>query len=348
MRLYIDKENLASFIENGSSVDGDAFYDCKRMMRRHMDVYYNFPKSEVLSEGSMLKAWFVANGTSGCGKNENICAFVSDKYPSRPIKSNFLKDSSIDESTAVYLVDEDVSTLQKSHTVLMGGVGEELSTLSKLMFNDEFTFHRLHNIQDKANFSGWQQLDSQGDVLPTTDILILDRYLFGGASDISEVDLENNLYAILKLYAQKAITKVNIVFLCDGIRNPAVWSARKSKIEKIFKRENKNCAVRITFIFYSKSYKRGVDGDKKLYPHDRIIITNYRMFRSGDSFCYYDSKGNIITNGLHLDIDSLADIDNFKYMKSVIQYAQDVYDDIKKLGNNDLIIGDKESNYINF
>ena len=79
-----------------------------------------------------------------------------------------------------------------------------------------------------------------------------------------------------------------------------------------------------------------------------MIITNYRMFRSGDSFCYYNSKGDIVTNGFHLDIDSLVDIDNFKYMKSVIKYTQDIYNDIKKLGNPDLIFGDKESNYIHF
>lgn len=348
MRLYLDKSNLVSFIKNAESLGGELYQDCKRMIKRHLHVHYNFAKDELSGADNLLMAWFLGNGTTGHGYGENTDTFLSCEYPNRPVKSNFLKDRDVDDHMAVYLLDEDVSSLQKSNTVLIGGVGEEIAIFKHLVFAD-YSFHRLHDIQNKSEFSGWEQLDQQGDILPTSDILILDRYLFGGAKDIQEVDLENNLYTILGLYAKKNLQKINIVFFCDGVRNSKVWSDRKSKIEKIFKKENKNCAVRITFVFYAKSFpKDRYEEVRKLYPHDRILITNYRMLRSGDSFCYYNSKGDLITNGLHLDIDSLANAQNYNYMKSIIQYSQTIYDDIKNLGNSDLIYGDKESNYIVF
>ena len=237
MRLYLDKSNLVSFIKNAESLGGELYQDCKRMIKRHLHVHYNFAKDELSGADNLLMAWFLGNGTTGHGYGENTDTFLSCEYPNRPVKSNFLKERDVDDHMAVYLLDADVSSLQKFNTVLIGGVGEEIAILKHLVFAD-YSFHRLHDIQNKSEFSGWEQLDQQGDILPTSDILILDRYLFGGAKDIQEVDLENNLYTILGLYAKKNLQKINIVFFCDGVRNSKVWSDRKSKIEKIFKKEH--------------------------------------------------------------------------------------------------------------
>lgn len=352
-----------SFVESGKHPDMQfAFQDCKRLINRNLDVIYNFPKSEIYApvedcqdeykrkQRDCLQAWFLSSGTSGCGYSESSTTFNSTAYPERPVKTNFLNGSSLERRNAIYLLSGEDHKLMDTLPALIGGVGEEIRTLNKMFVDEDYNLHRLYNIQDKDCFAGWQQFDQDGHILPTSDILILDRFLFGGKNDnIQEIDLENNLYKILALFAEKQRFKLNIVFFTDGIRNKEIWKSRKRRIEQIFKNRNKNISVKVSFILYSRSFpKYRYDIVKRLYPHDRIILTNYRMFRSGDTFCYYDSKGNIITNGLHLDVDSLSHIQNYNYMKSIIKYAQEIYDEIKAIGNDDLIYGDKESNYIRF
>ena len=87
------------------------------------------------------------------------------------------------------------------------------------------------------------------------------------------------------------------------------------------------------------------DNDK--IPHDRFIITNYRLIRSGDSFLYFDTKGKKITNGGALDIDSMANHETYTFVQSLLEKLQACYNDIARL-NNDMIIGSKESKFIRF
>ena len=71
------------------------------------------------------------------------------------------------------------------------------------------------------------------------------------------------------------------------------------------------------------------------------------LFRSGDSFCYYNSRGDVISKGNSLDVDSLAKKSNFDYAMSFIEMVQNLCDKIYGL-NPDNILGDKKSNYIRF
>ena len=72
------------------------------------------------------------------------------------------------------------------------------------------------------------------------------------------------------------------------------------------------------------------------------------MFRSGDSFNYYDSKGNLKTKGDALDVDSIAKASSHAYALQRIRNVQVVVDKLKSLNRNDLIIGDKVSSWIKF
>ena len=99
---------------------------------------------------------------------------------------------------------------------------------------------------------------------------------------------------------------------------------------------NKYSSVNITFVLSHEC------------PHDRLIITNYRMFRSGDSFNYYDSKGNLKTKGDALDVDSMAKASSYRYAVQRINNVQAIVDKLKSLNRNDLIIGDKISSWIKF
>ena len=47
MDLYIDKENLRSFL---NSRDKDEFDDCLRMLRRQLHIVYNMDKADVKND----------------------------------------------------------------------------------------------------------------------------------------------------------------------------------------------------------------------------------------------------------------------------------------------------------
>jgi hypothetical protein len=104
----------------------------------------------------------------------------------------------------------------------------------------------------------------------------------------------------------------------------------------------------VTVVFAPKKQKgRGLIVS---IPHDRTILTNYRLFRSGDSFCYFDSNGNTITNGKSLDVDSIAKQDTQLFVDSFVKDIQQVCDKIhsKEFGLLHYIVGDKVSNLIKF
>ena len=79
-------------------------------------------------------------------------------------------------------------------------------------------------------------------------------------------------------------------------------------------------------------------------PHDRFILTNYRLFRSGDSFNnYFDENGNLNTKGLTLDVDSLANQNVISIVEEIRSWLQGIC--IRNPAN---IFGDKCSNFIHF
>lgn len=332
MRLYIDKANLISFLDSRRDVEYmDIYADCERMIRRQLAVQYNFPKDQC-NDGGKLQAWFL-NATNGCGYNESSDIFANTEdsiYPPRPIKGTFYNQASQEQISSVYLVNEQVNAIKQSHTVLIGAVGEEITILKRLFCGTDYDYHVCYDIRNLECFSGWQKLDDDGHVLPCTDIIITDRYLFKESDDI----IQANLNTILRLFGQKKGAKINLVVVTKG-EVDIVWQKRRQELSRAMK-YNKYSSVNITFVLSHEC------------PHDRLIITNYRMFRSGDSFNYYDSKGNLKTKGDALDVDSMAKASSYRYAVQRINNVQAIVDKLKSLNRNDLIIGDKISSWIKF
>ena len=227
-------------------------------------------------------------------------------------------------------MNEQVNAIKQSHTVLIGGVGEEITILKRLFCGTDYDYHVCYDIRNLDCFSGWQKLDDDGHVLPCTDIIITDRYLFKESDDI----IQANLNTILRLFGQKKGAKINLVVVTKG-EVDIVWQKRRQELSRAMK-YNKYSSVNITFVLSHEC------------PHDRLIITNYRMFRSGDSFNYYDSKGNLKTKGDALDVDSMAKASSYRYAVQRINNVQAIVDKLKSLNRNDLIIGDKISSWIKF
>lgn len=330
MELYIDINNLKSFIK---SKDSDDFDDCKRMLRRQLHVVYNFDKEMLKSEPILQQ--FVTMISEGRGLSEESDKFLPSTaiFPERPIKANSYSNWNWRELSSVYLIDDiDSRKLKNKGCVLLGETGEELSILMKLFCGMDYDFHHLYDLQ--KNFNSWEQLTADNQTLPCTDIIINDRYLLANSYDL----VECNLRPLLTVLAGNVKNRINVVVFT---KNKTLLEFGKDKADAIIK----NTLLKVTGMKPNVTFVTSNDNDK--IPHDRFIITNYRLIRSGDSFLYFDTKGKKITNGGALDIDSMANHETYTFVQSLLEKLQASYDDIKRL-NNDMIIGSKESKYINF
>jgi hypothetical protein len=252
-----------------------------------------------------------------------------DLFPQRPISSNCYNSFSQDQLFSVYLL-EDEKTHTLKQNLLVATVGEEIEVLSKLIIDDETMCSRWENIQE---LKGWEFIKQVH--LPCTDIIIADPYI------LSDENLfEQNLYElIMKLCSHLKDNKVNIVIFSMSEYNKGAYRPDISKISSCIKNKVKTiCRAKpnVTFIVRSKKVE-----------HDRMIVTNYNAYVSGDSFNYFDSSYNLITTGRNFQSHSLAGRRNLEMVKQLIRDLQSVTNEIKALNNPDLIQGDKKSLFLN-
>lgn len=326
MDLYIDKENLTSFIH---SRDREEFDDCIRMLKRQLHVVYNMERVSLKDDQELL-TWITRIG-EGRGKSEETDTFLSQKFPERPIKSNTCNNWNRRNLSSVYLIsDIDSQKLKNRGCVLVGDEGEEIEILSRLFCGIDYDYHHLYDLQ--KNFYSWKQLTNDNQMLPTTDIVINDRYLFKQQYEV----VEYNLKGLLSALANNVRKKINVVVYT---LNSSLKEFGVKKAENIIKDTLENTTGIKPQIMFVTSH------NKDLIPHDRFIITNYRLLRSGDSFNYFDTKGERITYGNTLDVDSLANHETYIYVESLLEKLQKTYDSVKR-NNNEMIYGREESNFI--
>lgn len=339
MEVYIDKENLRSFIHARKDPQySDCYDDCYRMLKRQLHINYNFAKTKELIEDEDLRSYFMMS-MQGNGESE-ADTYVTEMFPTRPVKANTANEFDKKQRSAVYLIDDEKAKLViDKGALLIGESGKEMATLNRLFCGRDYEFHKLYNIQNRNSFTGWEQLKQDQLNLPLSDIILMDRYLG------TDVDLAPyNIFKLLDVLVDGVHDKVNVVLLCskeyynknDRRAYSPDWDKFRRDIKDRLKRKT-GFGCNVTLVFYTQDNN----------PHDRTILTNYMLFRSGDSFCYYNSKGEMISKGNSLDVDSLAKKSNFDYAMSFIEMVQNLCDKIHGL-NPDNIFGDKKSNYINF
>lgn len=325
MDLYLDKNNLCSLIKAKKYSDAELYLECNRLLKKHFHFVFNFDRESCKCDTTLLP-WLLAM-TNGRGKHEDSDDFRSDMFPERPVKTNFRNNMDWKVFMSMFLIDDEkTESLKNTHSMLIGGVGDEIALLSRLFCNDSFDLHSIYNIRDKKIFPGWSILKEDGHIMPCSDIVIADRYLFSS----NEMVLEKNIYTLLRLFAEeKREQKVNIVFFTDEIDETYRLKIKK-QVETIF---GKKSGSKVTFVMFNNER-----------PHDRFILTNYRLFRSGDSFNnYFNEKGRLKTGGLTLDVDSLANNNVCTIVNEIQGWFQDICDK-----NPSRIFGSKESNFIRF
>lgn len=326
MDLYIDKENLRSFLKNRNS---DEFDDCLRMLRRQLHLVYNMDKADFKEDSDLLELWKLKIA-EGRGNTEETDTFLTEKFPNRPIKSNSYNDWSRRNLLSAYLINDlDISKLKNKGCVLLGEVGEELDVLMKLFCGQDYEYHHLYDLQ--KNFRSWEQLTNDNQLLPCTDIVISDRYLFKNQKDL----VQYNLNKMLSALANNVKNRIDVVVYT--IYNNLKGFGEKNATQIITQSLHKVTGIEpnVTFV---------CSNDNNKISHDRFVITNYRLIRSGDSFLYFKTNGELLTNGGSLDIDSLANHETYVFVESLLDKLQATYNEIK--ANNEYIIGDRESKLI--
>lgn len=323
MNVYFDKANFVSYIH---SVNKANFEECNIMLKNKCNLFFNFNKEdieEIEEDDDYISMWMSQNAD---GFNSSL--EWNANFPVRPLKSKLYKQLNKEQLSSVYLLDDDdIDKIINLGVLLIAKHGDEIKVLSNLFFKD---LQYTRNIFREVN--SWEDINNYSS--PCSDIIIYDKYLF---SDKNIYDA--NIYSIIRNLckkADKAIINIVIFTLSSAFRETP---GAKSNYKDIFYRINNiinDCVgikPRITIV---------TGCSDTLGEHDRTILTNYKMFSSGDTFNYFNSSGAKITKGRFLHVYSLADGDNRKDAADFIKKMQDIYDHVNLI-NKDLIYKDKNS-----
>ena len=324
MDIYIDKSNLISFVKSKSH---ELFDDCNKLLKKQLNVYFNFPKNE-LKEHPLLLNW-ITTLSQGIGEHNEIK--FDYKEPARPLKSNSSNVFCSKMLTSVYLLeDNETEKFQNSGCVLVGKVGEEIQVLNKLFLNqNDYNFEKKWRINGD-DFKTWSDLKEYS--LPLTDILIIDPYILSNKNaDTDTVDV--NLINYLDVLCVESFTKANVIIVTDLSRSNYTFDEIKKKItSKLSNQLGKRPSF--TLIFTKRE-------------HDRGVLTNYKRIYSGDTFSFWNNKGQKITKGREISYSSLAKKENHDLAIKLIEDIQLTITFLKE-NNPDYIQGDKISNFLKF
>lgn len=324
MDIYIDKSNLISFVKSKSH---ELFNDCNKLLKKQLNVYFNFPKND-LKESPLLLNW-ITTLSQGMGEHNEIK--FDYKEPVRPLKSNSSNAFCSNKLTSVYLLeDEETEKFKNSGCVLVGAVGEEIEVLNKLFFNqNDYDFEKKWRINSDT-FNSWTDLNSYS--LPLTDVLIIDPFILKNKdTDTDTIDL--NLIQYLNVLCKDSYTKANITIVTNPRTSDYEFEAIKHKVVNSLTRVLGK-KPNFTLILTSRE-------------HDRCILTNYKRIYSGDTFNFWNNKRQKITKGREISYSSLAKRENHNLAIELIKDVQATVDFLNE-NNPEYIQGDKASNYLNF
>lgn len=327
MDIYFDAPNLLSFIRSAKK---DRYEDCNRMLKDNFILHFSFSKTDVPNFCEDDKDDFNSWMRSMDSLKEDI-RWGDKTFNVSFDPKQFEKDKG--KLMSVYCLTKSQNYVNKE-TLLIASLGDEVDTLASLFIEgNQYT----KNIFPKVKC--WDDLSRY--ISPASDIIVVDPYIFS-APELNKP----NIYTILKVLCQKSGNKrVNVVIFTLN----SVWIPEKkiSIVPKwdVFYTDIRNfvkckCKPNVTFVAVDK---------KVLDEHDRSIFTNYKFYSSGDTYNYFDTQGNRVTDGRWLHAHSCAEIDNAIDALAFISDLQEIVKHINvKLRNPHLILKDKVSNFIDF
>ena len=308
-----------------------------KMLKKFCNIFFTFSKNDIISlemnDKQDIMQW-LTQMSSGIVCDEKEHVKWDSAFPTRPI---IMSSFNTEQLTSIYCLSKENDTKLldqiKKGNLIIASEGQEVETLSSLFFEDfQFTKHIFYEI------SSWNDLEKYTS--PCTDIIIVDPYL------LSSPELYNyNIYSLIKVLSKRIKdSKLNIVIFTLNTqydKNTKLnlepdWDTIYSKIRKC---AEKHTSFNVTFVTASKT---------TLQEHDRTIFTNYKFFTSGDTYNFFSSTGEILTNGRNLYVHSNVSKTNAEISKRFLKDMQKIIDRIKSKNNSSLIKKDKKCNFLKF
>lgn len=310
------------------------------MLRQNFNLCFTFKKESIQREKKQSMASIMNLMKMLTANRGNSESFQWDTlYPERPLKEDVYDTMSKEQLMSVYLLDDPNIKAMVSHgSLLFAGEGEEIKTLSHLLIEDRVIPSKPYPVREMTN---WSVIAKNAS--PCTDIIIVDPYLFAQ----SEFLYEKNAYKVIEHLAQfnKQLPLNVVIFtfneypdMIDGkkVRIPVLFSSISRSIKTKLK-EISDVEHNVTFV---------VMPETKVKEHDRYIITNYKMFNPGNSFTFFNDKGQNISTGRFFNVYTHGDKDMRELSLSTISDLQHLVDEVK--GGLNTIIGDKKSRFLTF
>ncbi len=323
MKAFIDKDNIRNILK---IEDIYSLQNIENIFRTQLNTVCNFSKNDLFKNDELSA--FAGIFTEGV-KRENPISFLKTFIPKRPINPRFFDELTNDGLCSLFLISdhENIESCIKKGAVAIARPGDEHKLFNSLTFNHENYDLKLRIGSDK--FSKWEDLENFS--LPFTELILVDRYIFSD-SDLASV----NYTGIIKALHKNKQVRTNIIIYTSENDCSLTFDEIKKLTNKVI---DKNVPKpKITLIKAKQS----------VIEHDRTIWTNYFRIYSGDSFNYFDSKGEKITRGKEIQFSSHLNLNNESVGLELIKDLQNNVNRLIELGQASQIEGDKISKFLNF
>jgi hypothetical protein len=178
----------------------------------------------------------------------------------------------------------------------------------------------------ELQFNSWNQIEPY--MTPFSDIVIMDNYI------LDENLWESNLISILKVLKKATPIKFNLLIITFEGDKFKLDINISNKLKELLIDNKIICNLGI--VLFTREFKE----------HDRGIFTNYLRIKSGDSFNYFDSKGNIITKGTDIDFYSMVENDKYIVTKNLLESVSKKISEIEGHDRSKFVYGDLNCNLI--
>jgi hypothetical protein len=286
LKLYLDYSIFCDFIER----EPKSVLDVDKEFRKTWNALWDFIES-----GSDLTLINVPENTNDTAiryltlltKNRGKSIVRIERNFKAPFKCKFDLDEHFQSIFFLNEISEERKRKYVSANSIPVAFAENyLSEFSKLALLSYDKGKSVRKIQ--GNFNSWKDLENY--LIHLSDVVIADNYLFSDKSLI-----ESNFIGIVKkLYEVKNDLNITIVTYNDP-KHP--FDLKKLVEEIKLRLKEFSLKEKFNLILLNKDLKE----------HDRGIFTNFLRIKSGDSFNFFNSSGEIVTKGTELDFYSLQD-----------------------------------------
>ncbi len=267
---HIDTEILLDF--QGKIPKVVAFEETQGLDWRDFFKYLQNKTNLIIYDNGILNQVTLFNNlTINRGKTKISIKDESFKKPHKCKLPNGTK------AETVFLINETEPDTKEKYTKENGylfGFTDNYTEKVRLLITDCTSTIPFYN---SINLPSWSALTKH--LLTCTDVVLIDPFILLDKSLIN-----SNIIEIIKVFSKVSTVKINFTIVTHGIQSKEIYDILHSELVK------QSISVELSIISTNTKF------------HDRTIITNYQRLRSGDSFNYFLSNGQLATKGTELDI----------------------------------------------